>query len=203
MFSLTREPNVAISLNEYHRWQIQFLRWILLYIGTKLIFAKKCWIFKYNIHHQNSLNAHSIWYTVSNSLYLTLFKDNGGKADILRQMDPINSNQLIQPNPFMKQSHDHEPSIANHRQEEVQYIQAPSIHRKLIHNSSLSQTEPFPCISYTCNVCGQKNFDSQNALFTLIVALKRSIFLRSRRLYHIWHSIYHISYAVYDVDYII
>ena len=138
MFSLTREPNVAISLNEYHRWQIQFLRWILLYIGTKLIFAKKCWIFKYNIHHQNSLNAHSIWYTVSNSLYLTLFKDNGGKADILRQMDPINSNQLIQPNPFMKQSHDHEPSIANHRQEEVQYIQAPSIHRKLIHSLSVT-----------------------------------------------------------------
>ena len=45
-------------------------------------------------------------------------------------MDPINSNQLIQPNPFMKQPHDHESSITNHRQEEVQYIQAPSIHRK-------------------------------------------------------------------------
>ena len=45
-------------------------------------------------------------------------------------MDPINSNQLIQPNPFMKQPHDHESTITNHRQEEVQYIQAPSIHRK-------------------------------------------------------------------------
>ena len=48
-------------------------------------------------------------------------------------MDPINSNQLIQPNPFMKQPHDHESTITNHRQEEVQYIQAPSIHRKLTH----------------------------------------------------------------------
>ena len=35
----------------------------------------------------------------------------------------------------MKQPHDHESSITNHRQEEVQYIQAPSIHRKLTHDA--------------------------------------------------------------------